>query len=102
MERGRTPAQIQLISPAHGQTIRTPLVFKWKLAGKFDYAILEIFDEALSPIWKGPRVYRDSYQLPPEVEAKIEKNKVYYWMITVFLIDSKVIESALENFTLIE
>jgi len=99
-ERGRTPRQIQLMAPTDGKAIQIPLTFKWKLAGKLDYCILEIFDEALSPVWKSPRIYKDFYQLPPEIEAKIQKNKTYYWMITIFLFDGKVVESALENFTL--
>jgi len=102
IERGRTPGQIQLMAPTHGKAIQIPIIFKWKLAGKFDYCILEIFDEALSPVWKGPRIYKDFYQLPPEIEAKIENNKIYYWMITIFLVDGKVKESPLENFTVSE
>jgi hypothetical protein len=101
IERGRIPGQIQLMAPAHGKPIQAPFIFKWKLVEKFDYCILEIFDEALSPVWKSPRIHKDFYQLPPDIGAKIEKNKIYYWMITIFFVDGKVIESAFENFTLI-
>lgn len=102
IERGRIPGQIQLMAPAHGKAVQAPLIFKWKLVEKFDYCILEIFDAALSPVWKSPRIYKNFYQPPPDIEAKIEKNKIYYWMITIFFIDGKVVESTLEDFTLIK
>ncbi len=101
IERGRTPGQIHLLAPAQGKAHKAPLIFKWKLAGKFDYCTMEIFDEALSPVWKSPRIYKDSYQLPSEIEAKIQENRIYYWMTSISLVDGKVIESNLENFTLV-
>jgi hypothetical protein len=99
-ERGRLPEQIQLIAPTHEKAAQAPLIFKWKEVKYSDHYILEIFDEALSPLWKSSGILGDSYQLPPEIAAKIRIDTTYFWMITVYLVDGKVIESSLEDFSL--
>lgn len=101
-ERGKFPGQIQLMAPIHEKVALAPLIFKWKGVKNSDYYVLEIFDEALSSLWKSPRIFDNFYQLPPDIEEKIKKNKIHFWIITVFLADGKVIESSLEDFTLIE
>jgi hypothetical protein len=101
-ERGRLPGQIQLIAPTHEKAAQAPLIFKWKGVKYSDHYVLEIFDEALSPLWKSSRILGDSYQLPPDIAAKIRMDTPYFWMITVYLADGKVIESSLEDFFLSE
>lgn len=101
-ERGRLPGQIHLISPVRGEKIKMPLVFRWDGTPMAEYYQLEIFDSALLPLWKSPRVERLHYELPPEAADLISKNTVYFWTITAWLMDGTSRESALEEFTVRE
>jgi hypothetical protein len=101
-ERGRLPGQIQLIAPTHKKRAQVPLVFKWREVKYSDHCVLEIFDEALLPLWKSSEILGESYQLAPDIAAKIKRETTYFWMITVYLVDGKVIESSLEDFSLRE
>jgi hypothetical protein len=101
-ERSELPGQIQLLGPTYEKAAQVPLIFKWKGVKNSNYYILEIFDKALLLVWKSPRIFENSYRLPSDIGGKIEKNKNYFWMITVFLVDGMTIESSLEEFTLIE
>jgi hypothetical protein len=101
-ERGKLPGHIQLTAPTHEHAAHAPLIFRWKGVTNSNYCVLEIFDGALSPLWKSPRIFENFYQLPPDIAPKIEKNRVYFWMITVFSAEGKEIESFLEDFRLIE
>jgi hypothetical protein len=101
-ERGKPPGQIQLIVPVHEERVKAPLIFKWGGVKNSNYYILEIFDEALLSLWKSPKIFDNSYQLPPEIEPKIKKNRDYFWIITVFLAEGQMFESTLESFRVIE
>jgi len=101
-DRGRPPGSIYLISPGSEISFNAPIVFRWEIAKEKDFTLLDIFDDALLPIWKSPRIFGDSYELPPEARAKIKKGKTYFWMVTLFFLDGTDGESALEEFSLRE
>lgn len=99
-ERGRLGNQIRLISPTQGQEVALPLTFRWQKVPQAQIYQLEIFDESLLPLWRSPQIFDLIYKLPPEIEDKIQKNRVYFWMITAFLPSNARKESPLGSFTL--
>ena len=101
-DRGKLPGQLQLMVPIHENAVQAPVIFKWRGVASSHYYVLEIFDEALSPFWKSPKIIESFYQLPPEIDTKIKKNKIYFWIITVFLNEGEMFESTLESFKVIE
>lgn len=100
--RGRSPSTIYLLSPAADISSKIPLTFKWSSGIKTEFALLEIFDEELLPVWKSPQIFGESYELPPEGRIKIKEAKTYFWMVTIFLPDGTEVESALNHFSISE
>lgn len=99
-ERGRPPGQVHLIAPVRGQKLEKPQVFRWERISMAEYYQLEIFDEALLPIWKSPQMKDDHYEFPPGATNIFRKSGVYFWTITTWFIDGTKRESSLEEFTL--
>ncbi|MGB7297023.1 MAG: hypothetical protein WBC70_15670 [Candidatus Aminicenantales bacterium] len=99
-ERGRLGNQIRLVSPIQGQVVTLPLTFRWQKVPQAQIYQLEIFDETLLPLWKSPQIFGLIYKLPPEIEGKIQENKIYFWMTTAFLPGGTRKESPLESFIL--
>jgi hypothetical protein len=100
--RGRPPGPVYLLSPLSDISSRIPLTFKWSSGIKTQFAFLEIFNETLLPVWKSPKIFGESYELPPEARIKIKRAKTYFWMVTIFLPDGTEIESALKRFSISE
>lgn len=94
-KRGVYPAYIELLGPRLEQPASKPLSFQWTEAKGRDYFILEIFDESLSPLWKSPKIYENSFRLPPDIENKIAPHRSYFWMVTVFFSNGMKFESQL-------
>jgi hypothetical protein len=98
--RGRLRDQVRLVSPIRGQAGTLPLVFRWEKVRAAESYQLEIFDGSLFPIWKSPPIIESSYKLPPNIAERIERNKVYFWMITALLPNGAKRESPLDRFIL--
>lgn len=101
-ERGKIRDQVRLISPAQGQAVTRPLIFRWTKVIKAEFYQLEIFDATLLPLWKSPPVTGLSLALPPELETAIKENEVYFWMVIAVLPGGMTRESPLERFILDE
>lgn len=101
-ERGRLLGPIRLISPEHNILDHAPLVFKWEELKPADYVIVEIFDESLLLIWKSQKIHDHLFELPPDVQEKIKKDKPYFWMLTAVMPDGSKIESSLKEFVIRE
>lgn len=95
-------SQIRLIYPDQVKISKSSLFFKWEKVMSSDYYLLEIFNESLFQIWKSPKISECSTKLPNEISNLLEKNKIYFWMITAFFANGKVIESHLQEFYLTE
>jgi hypothetical protein len=91
-------ADIVLTSPVHNKTLKDIIIFRWKAKKASDYYVLELFDEAYFPIWTSGNTYDDQVSLPPDIRAKLNQGRPYYWMVTAFIHDSQVGESALARF----
>lgn len=100
--RTTSQSQIRPIQPVKTKISKSLLSFRWESVMSSDYFVLEIFDESLYRIWKSPKIAENNTKLPNEISNLMEENKTYFWMITVFFVNGKVIESPLQEFYLIE
>jgi hypothetical protein len=94
--------QIKLILPENKEISKSSLFFKWEDAMSPDYYFLEVFDETLYRIWKSPKLIENSTKLPNEIVDHMKENKIYFWMITAYFANGKVMESPLQQFSLKE
>ncbi len=89
---------ITLIGPVGGDFFSSDQRFKWSIVSDFNYCILEIFDETLLPMWKTEKIYGNQWDPPYELTVLLKKDKLYFWMVTVFLPQGGQMESRLEDF----
>jgi hypothetical protein len=92
---------IQVLAPGEGIVSKSRLVFRWKTRGFVDHYILEVFDDALSPVFRSPEIKGTFYLLPKDLAKRLSSQR-YFWMISGFAINEKVIESRLCQFFLTE
>jgi hypothetical protein len=102
MERESRLPGIHLIEPLHGRVSRTHLVFKWDENKFVDHYVLEIFDEALLPVWRSPQLFENLCSIPSEMTKKLPSFKTYLWMVTGYTKTGNAIESPLVGFTLVD
>jgi hypothetical protein len=101
-DRGRSSGAVYLLTPRSEIPSKIPIIFKWSSGRETQYALLDIFDEALLPVWKSAQISGDSYELPPEAQLKIKKARTYFWMVTIYLSDGTEVESELKQFSISE
>jgi hypothetical protein len=89
---------ITLLNPEADQTLSSPLVFRWQGRAASEYYILELFDEALLPVWTSDKIRDVQLRLPPDVHSRFQPGKHYFWMVTAYSGDSKAEESKLARF----
>ncbi len=97
--RAGTGSAVELLNPVDEQISTSGLVFRWKKTRNSEYYVLELFDKALSPVWKSERISDNYAVLPRAVAEKLEINGSYFWMITARRTDGEDITSRLEEFT---
>jgi hypothetical protein len=101
--RSGTLPGIQLIEPAGERASRAALVFRWKKVNNSRYYICELFDQALKPIWNSEEITENELAaLPKDINATLEVNRSYFWMVTAYLKNGEKISSRLEKFSLRE
>jgi hypothetical protein len=98
--RGTNHKSIRLISPLDQYNLKSNLLFEWAMVEDADYFILEIFDESLYPIWKSEKITANRRNLPSYALAKLNPNNVYYWVVTAFMPNDRILESQLQKFEL--
>ena len=98
--RGKVIGRILLLTPPNHIVSRASLRLEWKGLDKFKYCFYEIFDDSLRPLWKSPEMNDNVIILPSEVSQKLDKNRLYYWMVTVYFNGGQGVESPLAKFIL--
>jgi hypothetical protein len=98
--RGGDAHSIMLVKPKTNTPPEKQLKFEWRYVQNSDYYILEIFDEALYPIWKSDKITANHIVLSETIMNTLKKQKTHYWMVTAFRSDGKTIESRLQDFTI--
>jgi hypothetical protein len=78
---------------------RSNLIFRWEKVNHSKFYILELFDQALAPVWKSDSITAESAALPGELAGTLEVNRPYFWTVTAYLTNGEKISSRLEKFT---
>jgi len=91
--------EILLLFPRASQVITAPPIFRWRGSPGADYYVLELFDEAMLPIWTSERIRGVQAPLPRDVFSGLLPGKSYYWMATGFSLDLGAEESGLSRFS---
>lgn len=94
--------RVELVEPVEKKISKSSLVFKWQNVKNSEYYVLELFDQALSPIWKSEKIAQNETLLPEEVTKMLEINRSYFWMVTAYITNAEKITSRLEEFVLKE
>lgn len=100
--RGAQLTPIKLFEPLIGKYSKSILKFRWVEIKGSDYYVIELFDEALRPIWKSKKIYTNHTVLPKRILESLRENKKYFWMISAYFSDGRKVESRLEYFNLTE
>lgn len=94
------PSSMLLVQPNQRNPGSRPLVFKWREYKGAEVYVLELFDEALLPVWKSPGTSTPYLTLPEDVRERLPANKPYFWMVTAYRGGDKLAESELLRFML--
>ncbi len=89
-----------LSSPTSGQVLSAPFVFRWQRDPSSEYYVVELFDEALLPVWTSDKTHEIQMQIPPGIYARLRPGKPYFWMVTAFSRDGETKESELARFAI--
>ena len=93
-------AGIITLSPAIDQALSGPVVFRWRGDARAEHYVLELFDEALLPVWASGKVVDTHVSLPPDVGSMLQPGRRYYWMITAYAQEAVIEESRLVRFVI--
>jgi hypothetical protein len=91
---------VRLIQPIADGVSQSPLKFKWEAVIQTESYTLELFDEALRPVWKAEGIRTNEFTLPEGVTSKLASKSVFFWMITAHLPEGEERPSRLEKFIL--
>lgn len=93
---------VKLVEPVGEKVSRGALIFRWKTVYNYQYYILELFDQALAPVWNSGKINEEFVALPKELTTTLEVNQTYFWMVTAYLNNGEKISSRLEKIILRE
>jgi len=96
--RRTSGAGILTIAPEIDQTVSGLIVFRWLADPDAEYYVLELFDEALLPVWASERIRGTQMKLPPDARSRLEFGQPYFWMITAYAQETAIEESRLARF----
>lgn len=75
-------AAIRLLAPKPDQAVSGPPVCRWKDRTAADHFVLELFDEALLPVWTSGPVQGSELRIPNEIYAGLRPGRRYFWLVT--------------------
>ena len=93
-----TERGITLLDPKADQSLSGSIVFRWRGRSASDYYILELFNDALLPIWTSGKIQELQIPIPPEVYTTLRPGSSYFWMVMAFSQGAKTEESQLRRF----
>jgi hypothetical protein len=96
-----TASTLTLIQPSQKNPGSLPLIFKWEPMSGADYYSLEIFDEALMPVWKCPEIHSPYFVMPEASSSWLKFDRAYFWMVVAYHNNEKLTESGLVRFLMI-
>lgn len=93
---------INLLYPVNKHPRSEKLIFQWKRQPESEYYVLELFDEALLPLWTSQKITVLQTQLPDDIHSSLQIGQFYFWMVTGFSEDLKIDESPLGRFIFVD
>jgi hypothetical protein len=84
--------------PTVSLDITDKAVFRWAPYVPAGYYILELFDEALLPVWTSGRTEVPQVQISEEARSMLQPGKAYFWMVTAYSGADDIKESNLIRF----
>jgi hypothetical protein len=100
--RADSRAMIELLQPVDTRIPRSDLIFRWKALSQTEYYVLEIFDEALAPVWESGKITAIQAAPPREITGMLALGRTYFWLVTAHLAGGEQIHSSLVEFMLKE
>ena len=97
--RGIKEPVIALESP-RGIQAEVPALFRWRSPWEGGEAEVRVLNEELDMIWSSGRIRATSLEFPPSLSEIIEREKIHYWKVIVYLDDGRINESDLQEFQL--
>lgn len=91
---------IALVSPESSHDGSRELVFRWRAFSPSHHYIVELFDEALLPVWVSPPIKDVQARFPSGQAPPLKSGSVYFWMVTAYADGGKTGESRLARFTI--
>jgi hypothetical protein len=101
-ERYRTAsdARVELLEPIQQKVSRQSLNFRWQPVQGVEHYVVEVFDEALAPIWKSPPLLETRILPPDQLARGLALGKSYFWLVSAYFPGGDKWLSPLEEFTL--
>jgi hypothetical protein len=97
--RSRSTSIPESLAPAGHIAAPPPLIFRWKPVIRAVSYVVEVYDDALQPVWESPPVSTTAAILPDPIRASLSGDKNYYWLVLAFDSEGKIGESTFEAFS---
>ena len=91
---------LHIVFPNETKLQRPQLYFEWELVPKSGYYIIEVFDEALLPIWMSNKITISPFYPTEDLLSKLDYFQTYFWMVTAYSKNKKISASRLVDFFL--
>ncbi len=88
--------------PTVSHNITDKLIFRWNPYASARYYILELFDDALLPVWTSGKTEVPQIQFSEEARSILQPGKAYFWMVTAYSGADDIKESNLARFVMTE
>ena len=88
--------------PTVSHNITDKLIFRWNPYASARYYILELFDDALLPVWTSGKTEVPHIHFPEEARSILQPGKAYFWMVTAYSGTDDIKESKLARFVMTE
>lgn len=99
LERDGSPLEIRLLRP-RGPVPASALTFEWTTRPEAQSYRLEIYDQALEPVYQSGPLGAGPYPLSGDAAAMIRTNDVYFWKVVAVFKDGRTIGSEFARFVL--
>jgi len=98
--RAASYARVALLEPVEQKVSRQSLVFRWQPVQGVEHYVVEVFDEALSPVWKSPPILETRIVPPDQLARGFVLRKSYFWLVSAYFPSGDKWLSPLKEFTL--
>jgi hypothetical protein len=98
--RGDQGLEIRLLRPIDAVKRRSGLEFAWTASIPLADFRIDLYDEALAPLWRSSSLAESRGTLPTEVFNALQNGKIYVWMASGRLPSGRRVESRFGTFRL--